>query len=198
MVAAVEPRRLGWARPAAAGLARPAAAGLARAALVRPEVPGMARPGLPSAGLARTGLARAGVARAGIARAGVARGVDFNLENFDLSDVKRVPSQAADGSWGSEEADARVVIGGAFWDTLDGKGISSFKEEDRSLLSNIFNQNFSDRRSEGSQFVPPDTSFAHVQKLRTLVKAEEAVHQQMIEHFLSTNFKTSAPGPLFP
>jgi len=73
-----------------------------------------------------------------------------------------------------------------------------FSAEDKSLLRRIFNPNLSDRRDEGDCFIPPDTSFAYVQKLRALVKEEEAAQQKRRDHFLSKEFVASAPGPLFP
>jgi len=73
-----------------------------------------------------------------------------------------------------------------------------FSAEDKSLLRRIFNPNLSDRRDEGECFTPPDTSFAYVQKLRALVKEEEAAQQKRRDHFLSKEFVASAPGPLFP
>jgi len=66
------------------------------------------------------------------------------------------------------------------------------------LLKRVFNPSLSDRFEEGDLFVPPDTSFAYVQRLRSLVKEEEAEQQKRREHFLSKDFDTKRPGQLFP
>lgn len=47
-------------------------------------------------------------------------------------------------------------------------------------------------------FVPPDTSFAYVTKLRNLIKQEEDVREKRKEHFFSEKFVASEPGHLFP
>merc|ERR1711972_1022086 len=73
-----------------------------------------------------------------------------------------------------------------------------FTEEDKNLLSKVFNPCLSDRRDDGDRFIPPDTSFAYVQKLQSLVKEEEAMQQQRREHFLSKAFQANEPGALFP
>eukprot|EP00415_Alexandrium_ostenfeldii_P001195 UN1195 len=73
-----------------------------------------------------------------------------------------------------------------------------FNEDDKNLLRKIFNPNLSDRREDGECFVPPDTSFAYVQRLRALVKEEEAVLQLRKDHFFSSAFSQQSPGPVFP
>jgi len=50
----------------------------------------------------------------------------------------------------------------------------------------------------GDRFVPPGTSFSHVDKLRNLLKAEAEVHRQQKRHFLSAEFVVGDAGPLFP
>merc|ERR1711953_4264 len=75
---------------------------------------------------------------------------------------------------------------------------SVFKDEDRKLLQTVFNPAMTDRHHEGDRFVPPDSSFTYVQKLRSLVKEEELVREKRVHIFLDTEFSTSTPGVLFP
>lgn len=176
-----------------------------------------ARPGLPSLAVApmMTGLSPeilAGVVpplsagrMAAIPRLGAAgtlaataapRGVDLNLSQFSLD----TPQQVVEGNWVCEpqSADACKPLVDAFWSCVDdGKGCAG-EEEDLHLLKNIFNPHLSDRRAEGEGFTPPDTSLTYINKLRSLVKEEENVRLQRINHFLSTTFLEDKPGPLFP
>merc|ERR1719464_66306 len=96
------------------------------------------------------------------------------------------------------QLDAGADISKAFWSNLDTELPSQFSADDKALLKRIFNPQLSDRRQEGDLFVPPDTSFAYVQKLRSLVKEEEAMQQQRREHFCSASFSVDEPGALFP
>merc|ERR1719456_842225 len=68
------------------------------------------------------------------------QGVDLRLDSFDLSAAKRVSLEAQEGSWGSEarSLDECVAVADAFWSGLDSDSVH-FKEEDRSLLRRVFN-----------------------------------------------------------
>lgn len=105
-----------------------------------------------------------------------------------------------EASWSDE--DACIVLGKAFFECLDGfvteDGIKMFTTKDEQLLKAIFNPTMSDRREEGDRFVPPDNSFAYVQKLRNLVLEEDGVKAKRTEHFLSRDFSASDAGTLFP
>merc|ERR1719464_547540 len=96
------------------------------------------------------------------------------------------------------QLEAGADMSKAFWSSLSSESVTHFSEEDKSLLNRIFNPNLSDRKQEGDLFIPPDTSFAYVQKLRSLVKEEEAMQQRRKEHFCSKDFSVVEPGPLFP
>jgi hypothetical protein len=117
--------------------------------------------------------------------------VDLNLDGFDLSSATRVERRAA-------AAATSAAVGEVFWASLEGDLEPVFKEEDHSLLKNVFNPLLSDRRAEGDRFVPPDTGFAYVQHLRSLVKEEEISRQRRTHHFLGREFSIEDPGPLFP
>jgi hypothetical protein len=110
------------------------------------------------------------------------QGVDLRLDQFDLTDVKRISSEVSAADWASDVKvlDHCVDMGSAFFACLDGNS-SSLRGEDRALLSNVFNPCLSDRRSEADVFVPPDASQSHVQKLRDLVKEEELVRERRKE-----------------
>merc|ERR1719221_233233 len=117
------------------------------------------------------------------------KGVDLDLGQFDLSEAASV-----EGSWsGSFQcADPSLVVGGAFWSSLDN---SVLKEG--SLFKSIFNPALSDRREEGDRFVPPDTSPSHLRRLKELVQAEEKLRQERKKHFFSAGFTVENVGPLF-
>jgi len=127
------------------------------------------------------------------------QGVDLRLDQFDLSEVKRVSLEAQAGSWGSEAKalDECVEMGSAFFECLDGSH-KLFKDDDLALLKNVFNPALADRRSEGDLFIPPDASYSHVQKLRELVKEEETVQERRKELFFSVDFLMGDPGRNFP
>merc|ERR1719222_1118592 len=105
-----------------------------------------------------------------------------------------------EASWSDE--DACIVLGKAFFECVDGyeteDGIKMFTAKDEKLLKAIFNPKMSDRREEGDRFMPPDNSFAYVEKLRNLVMEEESVQAKRQEHFLSTKFSPVDAGELFP
>mmetsp|Transcript_35688 Transcript_35688/g.81090 ORF Transcript_35688/g.81090 Transcript_35688/m.81090 type:complete len:282 (-) Transcript_35688:113-958(-) len=120
-------------------------------------------------------------------------GVDLNLDEFNLSaptDLERMDICV--------QLEAGADISKAFWANISDEEPSQFSEEDKNLLKRIFNPALSDRRHEGDLFVPPDTSFSYVQKLRSLVKEEEAMVQRRKEHFCSKEFSAEEPGALFP
>jgi len=123
------------------------------------------------------------------------RGVDLNLDNFDLSKATRVASEVAAPLVGQ---DACAAVGNVFWFNVDSIDGSVFKEEDRILLSDLFNRRLSDRRDDGDKFVPPDTSFTYMQRIANLMKEEEAVRAQRKELFFSRQFEAEIPGPLYP
>jgi len=123
------------------------------------------------------------------------RGVDLNLNNFDLSKATRVASEVAAPQVAQ---DACAAIGQAFWSSIDSTDGSVFKEEDRILLAGLFNKRLSDRRDDGDQFVPPDTSVTYMQRIGNLMKEEEAVVAQRKHLFFSKKFVAECPGPLFP
>merc|ERR1712032_847429 len=75
---------------------------------------------------------------------------------------------------------------------------SVFKEEDRTLLSDLFNRCLSDRRDDGDQFMPPDTNCTYMQRIGNLIKEEEAVRTQRKTTFFSKKFDVEYPGPLYP
>lgn len=91
-----------------------------------------------------------------------------------------------------------MSIGGAFWKGLEGQAAIAFKDEDKTLLKDIFNPHMSDRREEGEAFVPPDRNPACLLALRGLLEEEAAVREQRTSHFLSKEFSMDEPGPLFP
>jgi hypothetical protein len=137
---------------------------------------------------------RAGVpsARAAVSMraGGVARGVDLNLDEFSLSEA---------GTYaGDLQAAADAPIGTAFWSSIDGEDETVFKTEEAKLFKEIYNPKLSDRRDEGSMFVPPETSPSYVQKLRSLVKEESSIREDRKRHFLSSDFSENNVGAFFP
>lgn len=126
------------------------------------------------------------------------QGVDLRLDSFDLSSARHVSLEVQAGSWGNliKPLDDCITLGDAFWSSFDSTG--PFKDGDKALLKSIFNPCLSDRRNEGDRFAPPNASYSHVEKLRSLVKAEETVRQQRKDTFCSKGFAMSEPGRLFP
>lgn len=123
-----------------------------------------------------------------------ARGVDLNLDQFSLSSPVRMEEGAA---WIAEHGVKCSAMGSAFWSSLDGEE-SCFRPEDKQLLKAIYDPILSDRRQEGDRFVPPDTRFDYVQKLRTLVNEETACREKRVAAFLGDEFSITNPGSLFP
>jgi len=121
-------------------------------------------------------------------------GVDLNLDRFNLDEPMRtgVPAAAATAEL------VGAALPKAFWASLEGDADGVFAAKDKALLREIFNPCLSDRRDEGEHFTPPDPSSEYVERLRALVKREEKVRQQRREHFFSSQFAASEPGPLFP
>lgn len=127
------------------------------------------------------------------------QGVDLRLDSFDLSSARHVSLDVQAGGWGKliNPLDDCINLGDVFWSSLD--AISGpFKDSDKALLRSIFNPCLSDRRVEGDRFAPPDASYSHVEKLRTLVKAEDEVRRLRKKAFCSRDFAMSNPGRLFP
>lgn len=149
----------------------------------------------PSAGLA--GLPRLpAVAAPGAPQL---QGVDLRLDQFDLSEAKRVSLEAQAGSWGSQAKplDKCVSVGRSFFGCLD-DSLNLFNPEDQALLQKVFNPTLSDRRTECDLFVPPNASFSYVNMLRALVKKEDEVREHRKQAFFSQDFAVGNPGALFP
>eukprot|EP00429_Kryptoperidinium_foliaceum_P099314 CAMPEP_0176242836 /NCGR_PEP_ID=MMETSP0121_2-20121125/30611_1 /TAXON_ID=160619 /ORGANISM="Kryptoperidinium foliaceum, Strain CCMP 1326" /LENGTH=335 /DNA_ID=CAMNT_0017582405 /DNA_START=44 /DNA_END=1051 /DNA_ORIENTATION=+ len=129
---------------------------------------------------------------------GMPRGVDLNLDRFNLSGVSQ------EGAWaGTLEAPAgseKIALdAGAFWRALEDEGdAAALREEDRSLFASVFNPSLSDRRQDGSRFVPPATGLSHVHRLKMLTQEEGKARQLRKAHFCSVDFVPDAAGPLFP
>jgi hypothetical protein len=139
------------------------------------------------------------ITQAGMAGKDPLKGVDLRLDQFDLTEAKRVSLEATIGSWGDQvkSLDDCVAIGSAFFSALDGSN-AIFKDDDLALLKDVFNPKLSDRRNEGDMFIPPDASFSYVNRLRHLTKEEELARQRRKDHFLSAAFTINSPGALFP
>mmetsp|Transcript_146950 Transcript_146950/g.259710 ORF Transcript_146950/g.259710 Transcript_146950/m.259710 type:complete len:1281 (+) Transcript_146950:92-3934(+) len=121
------------------------------------------------------------------------QGVDLNLDQFNLT----TPVATEGDAWVADQGVKSAAMGNAFWASLDQDG-AEFCAEDRKLLRAIYDPELSDRREEGDRFVPPDTSYNYVQRLRKLVQEEETCRDQRLEHFLSPAFSAAVPGDLFP
>jgi len=138
--------------------------------------------------------------RAGIEAQAQIQGVDLDLSKFDLT----APTQDEEGpsaSWGRNarrSLDTGSTTGKAFWPNIGPSSGPLFTDEDKHLLREIFNPQLSDRRDDGELFVPPDSSFSYVQKLRRLVSEEGKARQRRKEHFFSSDFVVGDAGPLFP
>jgi len=125
------------------------------------------------------------------------RGVDLSLDQFNLS------LAAEAGSWAGtleapEEAATLAIKGELFWSALSDATKQVFAQEDKELLSNIYNPNLSDRREDKDAFVPPPTSLTYMHKLKALVKEEQQVQEDRKKLFLSADFNQDKAGPLFP
>mmetsp|Transcript_74608 Transcript_74608/g.222534 ORF Transcript_74608/g.222534 Transcript_74608/m.222534 type:complete len:1122 (-) Transcript_74608:212-3577(-) len=140
--------------------------------------------------------------RAGIEAQAHLQGVDLSLSKFDLSTAARERDGGPAGGWGRVRrapSAPGAAAGEAFWADVAATGPEApFGEEDGALLRAIFNPFLSDRRGDGDKFVPPSTSFRHVQNLRELVEGEAKTRQSRREHFFSKDFLVGDAGPLFP
>jgi len=123
------------------------------------------------------------------------RGVDLNLGKFDLTATTKVTGEAA--VWGSD-LQACTPVASAFWPSIDVEAATAFGADDKKFLSEVFNPVLSDRREEGDRFVPPETSFDYMQKLKALVQKEKKIQEQRKMHFFSASFVIGAANPLFP
>lgn len=121
------------------------------------------------------------------------RGVDLNLDQFNLSQPVKVQGE----SWSASQDVKCASLGSTFFQSIDGSG-NEFTEDDKKLLRAIYSPSLCDRRQEGDQFIPPDTSYDYVNRLRNLVAAEENCQRQRKLRFLSSSFSAADPGPLFP
>jgi hypothetical protein len=126
---------------------------------------------------------------------GAPAGVDLSLDEFDLGDPQYVTGRAV----AEAGPQAATAIGKAFWASLDGSGGDPdiLKSEAAQVLKEVFNPYLSDRRNEGDQFVPPETSPSYVKQLRHLLKEEEVCKERRRRHFCSREFAVENPGPLF-
>lgn len=122
------------------------------------------------------------------------RGVDLNLDEFNFSTLNRAEGH----DWDDANHVKCVPMGGAFWASLDDDASTLFQSKDKALLRAVYDPNVSDRRDEGERFVPPDTSFSYVQKLRKFVGDEAEIRRRRKEHFCSKEFSMASPGPMFP
>jgi len=129
----------------------------------------------------------------------IPRGVDLNLDQFNLSAPRRLSAAShAGGVSILEGAGAKVPLGKSFWSSIVPGTKSVFSEGHKNFFRDLFNPHLSDRRSEGSSFVPPDTNLAYVQKLQSLLHEEAGAAQGRKEHFCSENFSMEEADPLFP
>jgi hypothetical protein len=127
------------------------------------------------------------------------QGVDMGLDQFDLSEVKKVVVEAPYGSWcdGIQSLDSCTPVAQRFWSSIS-EDSKMFRSEDLHLLRAIFSKSLSDRICDGDLFAPPDASHSYVMKLRGLVKEEQEMQQKRKAHFFSKQFAMDNPGPLFP
>lgn len=175
-------------RLSVAGAARPSAALSAMAPSIA------ARPAASLSAVGATSLsATSRMSRMSVLGGGAPKGVDLNLDQFNLT----TPVAAEGGAWEADYSVKSAAMGSAFWACLDDDS-SGFRAEDKALLRAIYDPNMSDRRAEGENFVPPDTSCNYVQKLRKLVEEEDKLREQRLERFLSCDFSVASPGDLFP
>lgn len=79
-----------------------------------------------------------------------------------------------------------------------GANEATFKAEDLKLLRDIYNPSFCDRRDEGAAFIPPNTGFTYVEKLRDLVREEARLREARLRDFLNSEFAMEDPGENFP
>mmetsp|Transcript_102725 Transcript_102725/g.295790 ORF Transcript_102725/g.295790 Transcript_102725/m.295790 type:complete len:589 (+) Transcript_102725:2-1768(+) len=128
-------------------------------------------------------------------RAGLAgpQGVDLSLEKFNLS-----AATAAGGEMRAAEDEAALNVGAAFWAAVDDADSDLLNSEDRDLFKAVFNPHLSDRRAEGDMFLPPPTSYSHIQTLKRLLREEDAVRGRRKALFFSSKFEAESPGSVFP
>eukprot|EP00747_Dinoflagellata_sp_TGD_P065016 gnl/TRDRNA2_/TRDRNA2_154167_c0_seq1.p1 gnl/TRDRNA2_/TRDRNA2_154167_c0~~gnl/TRDRNA2_/TRDRNA2_154167_c0_seq1.p1 ORF type:complete len:450 (-),score=97.87 gnl/TRDRNA2_/TRDRNA2_154167_c0_seq1:60-1217(-) len=184
--------RAGLTAVGRAAMPRAGLTAVGRAAMPRAGLTAVGRAAMPRAGL--TAVGRAAMPRAGltaVGRAAMPRGVDLNLDEFDLSTTADVTSTV-------KSSDDCLPMGAAFWSDVFGQSSSVFKEDDKALLKKIFDAKVCDRYDEGDRFVPPDSGFEYVQKLRSLTREEDAMRQRRMDFFFSEKFVMTEPGPLYP
>ena len=71
----------------------------------------------------------------------------------------------------------------------DDRQCAPFQYRERNILRHVFNPHMSDWRDEGEALIPPPTSPTYQQKLKELVKAEQATLRQRTALFLSDEFQ---------
>lgn len=110
-----------------------------------------------------------------------ARGVDLNLDTCNLSEV--VPESSCPLPTGGEmrqhSPPPQRPSGRRFWDALSDETQAMWPEKESALWRHVFSAGWHDRSAEGDEFVPPDPSPLHQQKLRTLVNEELAMSSQL-------------------
>mmetsp|Transcript_162560 Transcript_162560/g.312109 ORF Transcript_162560/g.312109 Transcript_162560/m.312109 type:complete len:908 (-) Transcript_162560:166-2889(-) len=122
------------------------------------------------------------------------RGVDLNLDEFNFSRLNRAEGH----NWEDAHNVKSIPMGSAFWASVDDDASNVWEEKDKALLRAVYDPKMCDRRQERDRFVPPDTSYEYVKKLRSFIHAESELRKVRKEHFCSIDFSTANPGPLFP
>jgi hypothetical protein len=118
------------------------------------------------------------------------QGVDLNLNQFSLETPKDTSGNCISEP---QSKDACAAMTSTFWSCVDQEG-----SEDWKLLKSIYNPNLSDRRMDGDNFSPPDTSSNYTSKLRSLIRQEDEARQQRKDRFCSIDFSCENPGEVFP
>jgi len=130
--------------------------------------------------------------RAAIAPTVRAQGVDLDLGTIDLSSTARFPGALIGDA---KPCAAWAAPGDAFWSALSSDSAPELEEEWRKLLRKVFHPVLSDRRSEGTCFIPPRTCVSYLSGLRDLVRGEEELRRGREEGFLSPDLGADVPFP---
>lgn len=123
--------------------------------------------------------------------------MDLDLGKFDLSS----PMHPSDINACCSELDSlegQTAIGSAFLECLEGGFEDTFEDRHSQLLKDVFNPYLCDRATEGACFVPPDTRYEYIHRLKNLVQDEANYTQQRKEFFQMADFKIESPGDMFP
>eukprot|EP00403_Amphidinium_massartii_P030493 CAMPEP_0178387574 /NCGR_PEP_ID=MMETSP0689_2-20121128/9144_1 /TAXON_ID=160604 /ORGANISM="Amphidinium massartii, Strain CS-259" /LENGTH=957 /DNA_ID=CAMNT_0020007943 /DNA_START=58 /DNA_END=2931 /DNA_ORIENTATION=+ len=121
------------------------------------------------------------------------QGVDLGLEEFNLSEATKVDGAARASSLTLVPTSSRRLVDG-FWEELDNCKSNLLGDAARQLLSSIYDPALSDRREEGSLFIPVETDAAYLAHLRNLVREEEAVRQVRQTATVSTEATRTQPS----